>query len=65
MAKGWHQFTLALESSARSSGTTVVKAPAAFTSQRCLLTGLTDETPHDLPDFSAADGSRRWHGAIA
>ncbi|HEX7322838.1 MAG TPA: transposase [Mycobacterium sp.] len=35
LAKGWHQFVLALESSARYSATTVVKVPAAYTSQRC------------------------------
>lgn len=42
LAKGWHQFTLALESSARYSGTTVVKVPAAYTSQRCSVCGQVD-----------------------
>ncbi|HEU4361753.1 MAG TPA: transposase [Mycobacterium sp.] len=42
LAKGWHQFTLALESSARYSGTTVVKVPAAYTSQRCSSCGQVD-----------------------
>ncbi|WP_282101024.1 transposase [Mycobacterium sp. SM1] len=35
MDKGWHQFALALDSAARYTGTTVVKVPAAYTSQRC------------------------------
>jgi putative transposase len=42
LAKGWHQFTLALSSSARYSGTTVVKVPAAYTSQRCSVCGQVD-----------------------
>lgn len=35
LAKGWHQFALALASSSRYTGTTVVVVPAAYTSQRC------------------------------
>lgn len=35
LAKGWYQFALALSSAARYTGTTVVKVPAAYTSQRC------------------------------
>ncbi|MGJ6127402.1 transposase [Mycolicibacterium sp. Y3] len=35
LAKGWHQFALALASAARYTGTTVEKVPAAYTSQRC------------------------------
>jgi putative transposase len=42
LAKGWHRFTLALESSARYSGTAVVKVPAAYTSQRCSVCGQVD-----------------------
>lgn len=42
MAKGWHQFNLALESAARYSGTLVVKVPAAYTSQRCSKCGQVD-----------------------
>lgn len=42
LAKGWHQFNLALESAARYSGTLVVKVPAAYTSQRCSACGQVD-----------------------
>jgi putative transposase len=42
LAKGWHQFDLALESAARYSGTLVVKVPAAYTSQRCSQCGRVD-----------------------
>lgn len=42
LAKGWHQFALALASSARYTGTTVVKVPAAYTSQRCSTCGHVD-----------------------
>ncbi len=42
LTKGWNRFTLALESSARYSGTTVVKVPAAYTSQRCSVCGQVD-----------------------
>lgn len=65
LSKGWYRFELALTSVSRYTGTQVVKVRAAFTSQRCLLTGLTDDTPAGLPDLSAADGTSRCHGAIA
>jgi putative transposase len=42
LAKGWHQFALALSSSARYTGTTVVAVPAAYTSQRCSVCGQVD-----------------------
>jgi putative transposase len=42
LAKGWHQFILALASSARYSATTVLKVPAAYTSQRCSACGQVD-----------------------
>ena len=42
LAKGWHQFALALSSAARYTGTTVVGVPAAFTSQRCSACGQVD-----------------------
>jgi putative transposase len=42
LAKGWHQFDLALHSAARYSGTLVVKVPAAYTSQRCSRCGHLD-----------------------
>ena len=42
LAKGWHQFALALASAARYTGTTVVAVPAAFTSQRCSMCGHVD-----------------------
>ncbi|WP_327093363.1 transposase [Nocardia vinacea] len=35
LAKGWHQFELALRNVARYTGTRIVKIPAAFTSQTC------------------------------
>lgn len=35
LAKGWHQFMLALASASRYTGTLVVAVPAAYTSQRC------------------------------
>lgn len=42
LAKGWHQFMLALQSAARYTGTTVIKVPAAYTSQRCSACGQVD-----------------------
>ena len=42
LAKGWHQFDLALHSAARYTGTTVVKVSAAYTSQRCSVCGRVD-----------------------
>jgi putative transposase len=42
LAKGWHQFALALASAARYTGTTVVTVPAAYTSQRCSACGHVD-----------------------
>ncbi|MCA2272429.1 transposase [Mycobacterium intracellulare] len=42
LAKGWHQFALALASAARYTGTAVVMAPAAYTSQRCSKCGQVD-----------------------
>ena len=42
LAKGWHQFELALHSAARYGGTTVVKVPSAYTSQRCSACGRVD-----------------------
>ena len=42
LAKGWHQFDVALTSAARYTGTTVVKVPAAYTSQRCSACGHVD-----------------------
>ena len=42
LAKGWHRFALALASAARYTGTTVVKVPAAYTSQRCSACGHVD-----------------------
>jgi putative transposase len=40
--KGWYRFELALKSASRYSGTQIVKAPAAFTSQRCSACGHVD-----------------------
>jgi putative transposase len=34
--KGWHKLQLAVENVARYTGTTIVKLPAAYTSQTCL-----------------------------
>lgn len=42
LGKGWHQFSLALSSAARYTGTTVVAVPAAYTSQRCSNCGHVD-----------------------
>ncbi|MGH3674534.1 MAG: RNA-guided endonuclease InsQ/TnpB family protein [Mycobacterium sp.] len=42
LAKGWHQFAVALASAARYTGTSVVAVPAAFTSQRCSVCGHLD-----------------------
>jgi putative transposase len=42
LAKGWHQFALALSSASRYTGTAVVAVPAAYTSQRCSLCGHVD-----------------------
>ena len=35
LGKGWHKLQLARENVARCTGTTIVKVPAAYTSQRC------------------------------
>jgi putative transposase len=42
LGKGWHQFALALSSAARYTGTTVVRVPAVYTSQRCSACGHVD-----------------------
>ena len=42
LAKGWHQFALALASAARYSGTRVVTVPPHYTSQRCSACGHVD-----------------------
>lgn len=42
LAKGWHQFALALSSAARYTGTAVITVPAAYTSQRCSQCGHVD-----------------------
>jgi putative transposase len=42
LGKGWHQFALALSSAARYTATTVVRVPAAYTSQRCSACGQVD-----------------------
>jgi putative transposase len=42
LSKGWYRFEQALESVSRYTGTTVVKVPAAFTSQRCSACGHAD-----------------------
>jgi putative transposase len=47
LAKGWHQFALALKSAARYSGTRVVVVPAAFTSLRCSACGHVDPKSRD------------------
>ncbi|MFU8852984.1 RNA-guided endonuclease InsQ/TnpB family protein, partial [Micromonospora sp. SL1-18] len=40
--KGWGLFEQALANSARTTGTRIVRVPAAFTSQRCSRCGNTD-----------------------
>ncbi|MCW3842985.1 transposase [Micromonospora yasonensis] len=40
--KGWGMFEAALANRARTTGTRIVKVPAAFTSQRCSHCGNTD-----------------------
>lgn len=42
LAKGWYQLQLALEAKARYTGSTIVKVPAAFTSQACSACGAVD-----------------------
>jgi putative transposase len=42
LSKGWYRFEQALTSVSRYTGTTVVKVPAAFTSQRCSACGHVD-----------------------
>lgn len=37
--KGWYKFDLALHNQARRTGSTVVRVPAAYTSQRCAACG--------------------------
>jgi len=47
LAKGWHQFALALSSASRYTGTIVVMVPAAYTSQRCSQCGHVDPKSRD------------------
>jgi putative transposase len=42
LGKGWHQLAVALGSASRYTGTTIVKVPAAYTSQRCAVCGHVD-----------------------
>jgi len=42
MSKGWHQFTVALLSAARYTGTRLVTVPPHHTSQRCAACGYVD-----------------------
>ena len=42
LSKGWHQFTLALSSAARYTGTRLVTVPPHHTSQRCSACGHVD-----------------------
>jgi len=42
LSKGWYRFEQALTSVSRYTGTTVVKVPAVFTSQRCSACGHVD-----------------------
>jgi putative transposase len=42
LAKGWHEFELALASAARYTGTAVMRVPAQYTSQRCSVCGQVD-----------------------
>ena len=42
LSKGWYRFEVALNSSARYSGTQIVKVPAALSSQRCSACGHVD-----------------------
>jgi putative transposase len=42
LSKGWYRFEQALTSVSRYTGTTMVKVPAAFTSQRCSACGHVD-----------------------
>lgn len=40
--KGWHMLELAIRNAARTTGSTIVKIPAAWTSQRCSQCHLVD-----------------------
>jgi putative transposase len=42
LSKGWHQFTVALSSAARYTGTRVMTVPPHYTSQRCSACGHVD-----------------------
>lgn len=42
LSKGWHQFTLALSSAARYTGTRLVTVTPRYTSQRCSACGHVD-----------------------
>ncbi|MBM0229340.1 MULTISPECIES: zinc ribbon domain-containing protein [Micromonospora] len=42
LGKGWGLFAVVLANHARTTGTRIVKVPAAFTSQRCSRCGNTD-----------------------
>ncbi len=42
LSKGWHAFELALRNAARTTGSTIVKTPATYTSQRCFVCRSVD-----------------------
>ncbi|MER5389668.1 transposase [Saccharopolyspora sp. NPDC002686] len=47
LGKGWHAFELALRNAARSTGSSIVKVPAAHTSQRCFACHTVDQASRE------------------
>ena len=59
LSKGWYRFEAALKSASRYSGTQVVTAPAAYTSQRCSACGHVDPKSRESQAvFRCTHGSR-------
>lgn len=65
LGKGWHQFSLALSSAARYTGTTVAAVPAAYTSQRCSNCGQVDpKSRESQPVFRCTTCTHREHADV-
>lgn len=65
LAKGWHQFALALSSAARYTGTTVISVPAAYTSQRCSKCGQVDpKSRESQAEFKCTSCSHHEHADV-
>jgi putative transposase len=65
LSKGWHQFSLALSSAARYTGTRVLTVPPHHTSQRCSNCGHVDPKSRESQAvFRCTHCSHREHADI-